>query len=401
MNLGNLLNLNKNELQNARIQNLASDPASPVVGQMYFNTVTNKLRIYNGATWDEYGTGVGSGDVSSNTGTSVDGEIALFNGTTGKSIKRATTTGVLKATSGVLAAAVAGTDYTTPSSTESFTNKTFNANGTGNSITNLEVADFAANVVDNDNTLAANSSTRIPTQAAVKGYVDNLIAGLDWKDSVRVATTTNGTLASAFANGQTVDGVVLATNDRILLKNQSTQTENGIYIVQASGAPVRASDADSGAELLGAAVLVREGTANANTNWVNSNTTAITLGSTNVTFVQFRGQVEASASTTVSGIVELATQAETEAKTDTVRAVTPASLATFTQKRTFNIGNGSATTFTCTHNLNTSDIVVSIRKVSNGEQWLADVDITGVNACDIIFGAYVPTTNEFTVTVIG
>ena len=56
-------------------------------------------------------------------------------------------------------------------------------------------------------------------------------------NSVRVATTANGTLSSAFANGQTVDGVTLATNDRILLKNQSTGSENGIYTVNASGAP--------------------------------------------------------------------------------------------------------------------------------------------------------------------
>lgn len=80
---------------------------------------------------------------------------------------------------------------------------------------------------DSDPTLAANSNTVLPTQGAVKAYVDNLITGLKWKPSVRAATTANGTLASAFANGQTIDGVTLATGDRILLKNQSSGAENG------------------------------------------------------------------------------------------------------------------------------------------------------------------------------
>jgi hypothetical protein len=76
--------------------------------------------------------------------------------------------------------------------------------------------------------------------AANKGYVDGVAQGLDVKDSVKATTTANGTLASAFANGQTIDGITLATNDRILIKDQSTQTENGIYTVNASGAPTRA-----------------------------------------------------------------------------------------------------------------------------------------------------------------
>ena len=82
------------------------------------------------------------------------------------------------------------------------------------------------------------------TDAATKAYVDSQLQGLDVKNSVRVATTANGTLSSAFANGQTVDGVTLATGDRILLKNQSTGSQNGIYTVNASGAPTRATDFD-------------------------------------------------------------------------------------------------------------------------------------------------------------
>ena len=102
------------------------------------------------------------------------------------------------------------------------------------------------------------------TDAANKAYVDAQLQGLDVKNSVRVATTANGTLATAFANGQTVDGVTLATNDRILIKNQSTGSENGIYTVNASGAPTRATDFDSNSEVTGGAFFfVEEGTANA------------------------------------------------------------------------------------------------------------------------------------------
>lgn len=127
------------------------------------------------------------------------------------------------------------------------------------------------------------------TDAANKNYVDTAVTGLSWKQAVRVSTTANGTLATAFANGQVVDGVTLVTGDRILLKNQTTQTENGIYTVNASGAPTRVGDADAGAELAGAAVFVQAGTANADTGWIQTTNAPITIGSTNVVFSQFSG----------------------------------------------------------------------------------------------------------------
>lgn len=83
----------------------------------------------------------------------------------------------------------------------------------------------------------------------------------------RAATTANGTLATAFANGQTVDGVVLATGDRVLLKNQTTGAENGVYVVKASGAPDRAAEWAVGADVVTFGVRVYSGTANANTVW--------------------------------------------------------------------------------------------------------------------------------------
>ena len=83
-----------------------------------------------------------------------------------------------------------------------------------------------------------------------------------WKAPVRAATTTAGTLASSFEDGDTVDGVTLATGDRILVKDQADEAENGLYLVGASGAPTRAYDMDVATEVPGAIVYVLEGTAN-------------------------------------------------------------------------------------------------------------------------------------------
>lgn len=92
------------------------------------------------------------------------------------------------------------------------------------------------------------------------------------KAQVRVATTINGTLATAYENGDTVDGVVIATGQRILLKNQTTGSENGIYTVNASGAPTRATDFDTDAEILSGVIFaVLEGTVNADSLWMLTN----------------------------------------------------------------------------------------------------------------------------------
>lgn len=125
--------------------------------------------------------------------------------------------------------------------------------------------------------------------ATSKAYVDSLVQGLDPKASVRAATTAAGTLASSFANGSAIDGITLATGDRILIKNQSTASENGIYIVAASGAPTRALDMDAWTEVPGAFVFVEVGTVNADTGWVCTADQGGTIGSTSITWVQFGG----------------------------------------------------------------------------------------------------------------
>ncbi len=120
--------------------------------------------------------------------------------------------------------------------------------------------------------------------AEIKAIETELIQA-GYKKSVRVATTQNGDLATAFANGQVVDGVTLVTDDRILLKNQTSGAENGIYTVNTSGAPTRTTDANATAHMVaGLKVYVREGTVNAKGTWKLTTTATITLDTTPIMF---------------------------------------------------------------------------------------------------------------------
>jgi hypothetical protein len=134
-----------------------------------------------------------------------------------------------------------------------------------------------------------------PQSAVTKAYVDSFSFGLSWKDAARVATTSAGTLASSFSNGSTIDGVVLSTGDRILIKNQAAPAENGIYTVSSSGVPVRASDSDSGNYMEQATIMVQEGTSNADTLWTCTANRPIILGTTPLPFVQVGSGVAYSA----------------------------------------------------------------------------------------------------------
>jgi hypothetical protein len=141
----------------------------------------------------------------------------------------------------------------------------------------------------------ANGNLKVATptddaHAATKGYVDAARSGLDVKQSVRAATTVAVLLASGLENGDTIDGVTLATGDRVLVKNQSTASENGIYVVQSTGAAVRATDFDGTGEVSGGAfTFVEEGTANADSGWVVTSNGAITVGTDAIAFAQFSG----------------------------------------------------------------------------------------------------------------
>lgn len=238
------------------------------------------------------------------------------------------------------------------------------------------------------------------TDAANKQYVDNVARGLYWKAPVRVATTANGTLATDFENGDSIDGVTLATNDRILIKNQSTAADNGIYIVQASGAPARAADADTNGELApGTAVTVTEGTANADKTFLIISDAAITIGTTAQTW----GQLGGGSSYTGGNGIDISGSV-ISAVAHTGIAVTGSGIAVDTsvvaRKYSANIGNGSNTSIAVTHGLGTKDVTVAIRDNADDAHVLADVVSTDTNTVTITF-AVAPASNAYRVTVTG
>jgi len=141
-----------------------------------------------------------------------------------------------------------------------------------------------------------------------KGYVDAVKQSLDIKDSVRVASTGNVSLTSGSSDleaGDTIDGVTLVAGDRVLLKNQSTASENGIYVaVASSGTPARSDDANASADVTsGMFVWVEEGTSNGDQGYVLTTNNVITLNTTDLTFTQFSGagQITAGNGLTKSG----------------------------------------------------------------------------------------------------
>jgi Avian adenovirus fibre, N-terminal len=124
-----------------------------------------------------------------------------------------------------------------------------------------------------------------PQDAATKDYVDSALASVASSGHVvRAATTGNITLSGT----QTVDGVSLSVNDRVLVRAQSTSANNGIYVVQ-SGSWTRATDMDAWAEVPGGIISVEEGSTLADTVWLSTADLGGTLGSTSITFVQLPG----------------------------------------------------------------------------------------------------------------
>jgi len=124
--------------------------------------------------------------------------------------------------------------------------------------------------------------------AATKGFVEATSQGLDIKGSCVAATTGNITISTALNNGDTIDGVTLATNDRVLVKDQSTASQNGIYVVGSS--PARADDLAAGSDAAGMFTFVEQGTVNADNGFVcTSNKGSAVTGTNNLTFAQFSG----------------------------------------------------------------------------------------------------------------
>jgi hypothetical protein len=202
--------------------------------------------------------------------------------------------------------------------------------------------------------------------AANKGYVDTAIAGLSWKDTVRLATTTNTPLSG----GMVIDGVSTVAGDRILVKNQTNPAENGIWVTSAT-AWSRATDADTEADVLNAAVFVSAGTTQADTAWVCSTNAPITVGTTGLAWVQFAGaaNLTAGAGLTQTGNafdvgagVGITVAADTVAVDQAViasRSYVDTAVTGVTKKYAAAL-TGTASPETVTHNLNTRDVYVQV-----------------------------------------
>lgn len=147
--------------------------------------------------------------------------------------------------------------------------------------------------------------------AATKAYVDATAQGLSVKGSVKLATTTAlptntyaaGVITITATGTLTVDGTITALNDRILVKDESSQLKNGVYVVTTAGAVgvaavlTRSADMDASAEFPGAFVFVESGTVNTAAGFVCTNSTPPTVGTTAITFTQFSGAGELTAGT--------------------------------------------------------------------------------------------------------
>lgn len=347
------VDLSKNELQNAVMQNLGSAPGSPAEGQMYYDTTLHQFGVYQNGAWAYHADKTFLLARANHTGTQLASTISDFDA------------------------------QVRTSRLDQMTAPTTDVSANSHKITNVT-----------DPTSAQD--------AATKNYVDNAVAGLAWKDQIRVATTVSGTLGSAFANGQVVDGITLVTGDRILLKNQSTPAENGIYVVAVSGAPTRATDADTGAEMQAAAGWVSEGTTNGGTSWVCTTTGTITIGSTSLTFAQFG----AGSTYTAGNGLQLGGSAFS-VKLPGSSGLTADGTGTYIDKTIVmtryaaDIGDGSTTSIVVTHSLGTKDVQVQIYdKTTPFAQVECDVAHTSTSAITLVF-AIAPTTNQYRVVVQG
>ncbi len=250
------LDLVQNQILNGRFESLSSDPSSGNFdGRLIYNTTEGVVKVYDEGIpgWRKF-----LASVASTTTALV---VSESNGAVSLSISDVINAGA----SGLMT----GSDKTKLDNSTS--------SNTANTLA-LRDANGRLQVSTPENGL----------DAANKSYVDSARTGLDVKSSVKVATTGPVTLSTDLEAGDLIDGYTLIAGDRILVKDQDSATENGIYEVQATGAPVRASDADSTAEVTsGMFTFVEQGTLNADSGWVLITDGVITLGTTGLEFSLF------------------------------------------------------------------------------------------------------------------
>jgi hypothetical protein len=259
--------------------------------------------------------------------------------------------------------------------------------------------------VDVNNQRVLNvASPSTASDGVPKSYVDALLQGLSWKQAVRAATTANGTLATAYANASVIDGVTLATGDRILIKDQTTQSENGIYTVNAAGAPTRAADTDTGAELVNATVYVSLGTANADKAYTQTAGDAVappTIGTTSLVWALTGGGTTYTAgnglqlaSTTFSVLADPVAGGGISVAAAGVKVDT----AVVVRKFAATIGDGATTAIAVVHNLGTKDVIWSLQDVATGAFYDTDAVATSTTTLTLTFPT-APASNSLRVVV--
>jgi hypothetical protein len=468
------IDLNKNELQNAVIQNLATAPASPSAGQVYYNTSDNQLYIYNGTRWEVAGNAVQSGLLAARpaAGTVDAGTIYyatdnyLFYYSNGSTWAQTNQFGTVTAQTSYGASSGNGTstdyaraDHThgTPALGTATPNAITGAAGSAGTATTPSKEDhvhaFAPTTDLNMGgyKLTALATPVSSTDAANKQYVDDVAQGLNIHAASYAATTAN--LNATYSNGSsgvgatltnagtqaafTTDGTTPSLNDRILVRLQTNQAQNGIYTLTTVGSGstnwvlTRATDFDTSTEIAGGDfTFVDNGSTLANTGWVNVDEVT-TVGTDPIVFQQFSGAGTYTANNGVvlngtifsfaprsgyglqtgsSGAeIKLATTSGLNLSSDlAVGAGNGISVLTNTvaidssvvvSKYATNVGDGSATSYTITHNLGTRDVIVSVYEGSGSyAEVICDVNHATTNTITLLFSV-APTSNQYRVVV--
>src|SRR5581483_4125181 len=359
------IDLLQNELRNARVQNLSSAPSTPVAGQIYWDTTLGQFGIYSGSGWVY----VGGGGYTDEQAQDAIGAALTDTTTIDFTYNDAANT--------IIADVKKALDHTwvTDFDTQVRTSRLD------------QMAAPTADVSLNSHKLTHVTDPTGAQDAATKNYVDAAINGLDWKANVRAATTGAGTLASSFQNGSVIDGVTLASGDRILIKNQASGPENGLYTVNGSGAQTRATDADANAEVTtGLTVAVSEGTVNGDTIWMlTSPDASIVLGTSSLVFTELPAP---NMLTVVAPLVRTGNQLSLDTTSTTHVARIWSGAPT-----------GGATSEVVTHSLGTRDVIVQV--INNASPWDAVMvtwEATSTNTVTIRSGANLPAGYRVVVT---
>ncbi|OWK45751.1 hypothetical protein [Fimbriiglobus ruber] len=422
------IDMHQNAINNRVVQVLASAPSSPLQGQEYFDSTLGQFGICTNATgpvWAYMGTGGGS--VTSVAAT-VPSALLAISGTP------ITTSGTLAFT---LVSQSANAIFAAPNGTGGTpTFRAMVAADVPKTLDHTWISDFDTEVRTSrlDQMAAPTSAVSMNgqkitnlgtptsgTDAANKAYVDSVAQGVPLKPLAQAATTAalpsctyaNGTSGvgatlTAGSNGAlTIDGYAVQTGDVVLVKNQATAAQNGLYDVTQTGngsTPfilTRDADMDTSGEFQGALVLVNQGTTNSGSAWVCTTATP-TVGTTNIVFAEFNKAADLTAGT---GIAISGNTVSVSLTAGTGISVSGATISS-TGNRTYSatIGDGSTTSFSITqstHGLTASQALkVTVRNVSTGAEWLTynTVDTSGNVTVQFTTA---PTTNQFRAIIQG